>query len=229
MPQIPRIHHLTVRRTARYCTQGGGAGVRSVWYVLHGYRQLAERFIIRFAPLATPQRLIVAPEALNRFYLDDDDGLSAHGPDSPVGATWMTRHDRATEIGDYVAYLDELDRWLAQVDDVRRVVLGFSQGAATAARWAVFGRRRLDRLVLWGGVLPHDLPIEDHVARLRILAPTIVYGERDPALPAHRAQAEVERLAARDIEATVLTHPGAHAIDADALARLAATLDPPSE
>lgn len=229
MPQAPRIHHLIVRRTARYCTQGGGAGARSVWYVLHGYRQLAERFITRFAPLATSQRLIVAPEGLNRFYLDDDDGLSPHGPDSPVGATWMTRHDRAAEIEDYVAYLDELDRSLTQDDNVRRVVLGFSQGAATAARWAVFGRRRLDRLVLWGGVLPHDLPVEDHIARLRILTPTIVCGERDAALSAQRAQAEVARLAEFGIEASLISHPEGHSIDAETVAHLALRIDPASD
>lgn len=230
-PNEPAIRHLRIQRTALYCTLGGAgrdaSGVRSVWYVLHGYRQLAERFITRFGSLASPQRLIVAPEALNRFYLDDGDGTTAHGPDSPVGATWMTRHDRATEIEDYVAYLDELDRSLGLGEEVRRIVLGFSQGAATGARWAVFGRRRLDRLVLWGGLLPHDLPVEDHVARLRTLTPTIVCGDRDPALSPQRAQAEVERLAVHGIEARVLSHPGGHAIDADTVARLADQIDPP--
>ena len=225
-PATPTVHRLRVRRTARYCTLGGAGDVRSVWYVLHGYRQLADRFIGRFADIATLSRLVVAPEALNRFYLDDDDGLKPHGPDSPVGATWMTRHDREAEIADYVAYLDTLDEALALPPDVRRVVLGFSQGSATAARWAALGGRRVDRLVLWGGILPHDLPVEPNAARLRSLQPVIVCGERDRALPAERAEAEIARLREQGIEATVLRHDGGHAIDAATLQRLAATIDP---
>lgn len=229
----PETHHISVRRTALYCTLGGGADVRSVWYVLHGYRQLADRFIRRFEPFASQSRVIVAPEALNRFYLDDDDGLKRHGPDSPVGATWMTRHDREAEIDDYVAYLDELDGALAMGPDVRRVVLGFSQGAATAARWSVLGAGGrgaggaggADRLVLWGGVLPPDLPIEAHAARLQSLRPVIACGERDPALSIERAHAEVARLAEHGIAATVMTHPGGHLVTTDAVKRLAALVE----
>ena len=219
-----QTHQIIVRRTARYCTLGGGADVRTVWFALHGYRQLADRFIRNFGAVASPSRMIVAPEALNRFYLDDD-GLKPHGPDSPVGATWMTRHDRETEIRDYVAYLDALDRALAAPEGVLRVTLGFSQGAATAARWAVLGQQRLDRLVLWGGILPHDLRIEDHAERLQALAPVIVCGERDPALSIERAQAEVARLGEHGIGATLLSHPGGHVVTPEALRRLAEFVD----
>lgn len=224
MPTPPLVRHLTVRRTARYCTLGGDAAAASVWFALHGYRQLADRFIRIFAVIANPSRMIVAPEALNRFYLDDD-GLKAHGPDSPVGATWMTRHDREAEIADYVDYLEELDGSLGFDDGVRRIVLGFSQGAATAARWAALGRQRLDRLVLWGGILPHDLPVEEHVERLQALAPVIVCGERDPALSIERAEAEVSRLAEHGIVATMLSYPAGHVVTSEALKRLAELVD----
>ncbi|MFW6202332.1 MAG: hypothetical protein ACOC8B_07130, partial [Gemmatimonadota bacterium] len=83
-----------------------GSAPREIWFVCHGYRQLAGRFVRRFAPLDDGNRLIVAPEALSRFYLDDDGG--PHGPDARIGATWMTRADRENEIRDYVDYLDTL-------------------------------------------------------------------------------------------------------------------------
>lgn len=223
---MTEIHYLTVRRTARYCTLGGEGDVRSVWYVLHGYRQLADRFIARFSGIASPDRLVVAPEALNRFYLDDDGGLAPHGPDSPVGATWMTRHDREAEIDDYVAYLDRLDRALGHARGVRRIVLGFSQGSATAARWAVRARRRPARLVLWSGLLPHDLDVQAAARRLRALEPVLVCGETDGALRVERVEAERERLASLGVEATVVRHGGGHAIDAAAATRLAAAIDP---
>ena len=219
-------HHLVVRRTARYVTIGGAEAPRSVWYVLHGYRQLADRFIERFRAIASPARLIVAPEALNRFYLDDDASLRAHGPDSPVGATWMTRHERDAEIADYVAYLDALDRALKLPRGVRRVLLGFSQGSASAARWAMLGRRRVSRLVLWGGIFPIDPPVAEHVRRLRRLAPLIVRGEQDPSLPQDRVDAEIARLEALGIAATMLPRAGGHTIDGAALLELARVVDP---
>lgn len=232
MPHEPeaRIHRIQTRRTARYVTMGGGDRPSSVWYVLHGYRQLADRFIERFREIATPERLIVAPEALNRFYLDDEGphGPSSgpHGATSKVGATWMTRYEREHEIADYVAYLDRLDRSLRLPRQVRRVALGFSQGSAAAARWAMLGRRRLNRLVLWGGVMPIDPPAAGHVRRLRALAPVIVRSEQDASLPVEKVDAEIERLAALGIPATTLRHAGGHAIGRDALLELARAIDP---
>ena len=104
--------HIRVARTARYYTLGSaGPHLREIWLVCHGIRQLARRFLPRFAGLDDGKRLIVAPEGLSRFYL--------HGPESrdkkiPIGATWMTREDRENEITDYVEFLD------AVLDEVTR-------------------------------------------------------------------------------------------------------------
>ena len=139
----PVERHLEVVRTARHWVLGEGAARSGeVWFVLHGYQQLARRFLERFEGLADGTRVIVAPEALSRFYKDQTPGR--HGPESPVGAAWMTREDREREIGDYVRYLDALaDRVLGPLRPGPRVtVLGFSQGVATAARWTVLGRTR---------------------------------------------------------------------------------------
>ena len=38
-------HHLSVERTARYYTLGSLDGPRDVWFVCHGYGQLAARFL----------------------------------------------------------------------------------------------------------------------------------------------------------------------------------------
>lgn len=218
-------HHLSVRRTASYYMLGApNPHTRSVWYVLHGYRQLADRFIERFRSISTPERLIVAPEALNRFYLDDGDGTKVHGPDSPIGATWMTRHDREAEIADYVGYLDALDASLDLAPSAHRIVLGFSQGSQTAARWAVLGRSRVDRLVMWGGLLPFDLPT-DAVERLRGVAPLFVVGENDRSLAIERIEAERARLVAGGVEASVFTHRGGHVVDAPTLLRVAELVD----
>ena len=221
------VHRLSVRRTARYCTLGAvDARPRSVWYVLHGYRQLADRFIERFRSISTPERLIVAPEALNRFYLDDGDGTKVHGPDSPIGATWMTRHDREAEIADYVAYLDALDASLDLAPSAHRIVLGFSQGSQTAARWATLGARPVDRLVLWGGLFPPDLDVPAYGERIRALAPVIVRSEQDESLAPEKVDAEIGRLGALGVAATAVRHGGGHTIGRDALVELARVVDP---
>jgi len=126
-------HHITVPRTARYHALGDAATASEIWIVLHGYGHLARYFLRKFEGLEEG-RLIVAPEGLSRFYLDD-----GH---TRVGATWMTREDRELEIADQLTYLDQLTEHLRAGSraDIRLNVLGFSQGVATACRWAAIGR-----------------------------------------------------------------------------------------
>ena len=84
----------------------------------------------------TPQRLIVAPEALSRFYVESSGKTHA---DTHVGASWMTREDRLSDIEDYVEYLDALHAHMLcvtgrRVADVHRTRLlaGRRHGRALA-------------------------------------------------------------------------------------------------
>jgi predicted esterase len=218
----PHTHHLRTARTARYCTLGGEAPDRtSVWFVLHGYGQLAGQFVRFFADLASPTRLIVAPEAMNRFYLIGVD--QARAPERPVGATWMTREDRSSEIADYVEYLDTLHAEVAAATSgrkVRLVVLGFSQGAATATRWITHGRTRADRLILWGGLIPPDTDLSKGHAALRHTPVVIVAGERDQYISDGALADEVARLDAARIPFELIKFDGAHAISRSVFPRL---------
>jgi predicted esterase len=217
----PRSGHVEVPRTARYWA-AGTPGASEVWVVLHGYGQLAEYFVRPFAMLAGEARLVVAPEALSRFYLGSGEG-GAHG--ARVGATWMTREDRLAEIGDYVRWLDRaLDAATGgfEASRARLHVLGFSQGAVTATRWLYDRQRRglpsAARLVLWGGALPHDLDLDADADVLRRSPLTLVVGDDDrfasPAMVAEQAA----RLDAAGVPYTVVRYAGGHRIDADVLA-----------
>jgi alpha-beta hydrolase superfamily lysophospholipase len=153
-----REHLLRTPRTARYYTLGGGGTrVREVWIVCHGYAQLARYFVTAFEPIAQASRLVVAPEALNRYYFETAPG--EHAGDARVAATWMTREHREHEIADYIEYLDNLAEHIAAgvPGPTRLVALGFSQGAATVSRWAASGRTPIDHVVLWGSSLAHEL------------------------------------------------------------------------
>lgn len=213
-------HHLTVSRTARYYTLGSGESPRQVWVVLHGYAQLAGRFLRHFAPLDDGTRLIVAPEALSRYYLEP----GVHGPESRVGATWMTREDRLSEINDYVAYLDALHEHLLRSTSGARPevrVIGFSQGAATATRWVAMGRARIDRVYLWGGTLPPDLDLASARDALERAQLTIVVGRDDRNATAEHRTTVVARLAEAAMPLRLVEYDGGHHIDPDTLRRIA--------
>ncbi len=210
----------TVRRTARFFTLGDDARPREVWFVCHGYRQLARTFLGYFAAIDDSHRLIVAPEGLSRFYVQGaDDG----GAKAVVGASWMTREDRENEIEDYVAYLDTVyDKVFEAIDRaaVRIVVLGFSQGAATVSRWVDRGKVRADKLILWGGAMPPDINWSAG-APIRGVALSLVAGSRDDyATPA--AIAELEgRLRQHGLVYELVRFDGGHHLNQHVLQKLA--------
>jgi predicted esterase len=217
-------HALVVPRTARYHTLGPTHGFpRELWFVCHGYGQLAARFLRQFTSLADGTRLFVAPEALSRFYLDPIPERRTEA--SPrVGASWMTREDRGAEIADYVSYLERLSAEIRHPlagAAPRIVVLGFSQGTATVSRWLAASDLRVDQLVLWGGTIPPELDLAAWASRLHGAAITIVAGEQDEYATAAAVTAEAERLSAAGVAFTLQRFAGGHAIDAAALARLA--------
>lgn len=214
------LHHLEVTRTARYWVQGGEGGAPlEVWIVLHGYQQLARRFLRRFEPIADAGRRIVAPEALSRFYKDQAPGR--HGPASAVGASWMTREDREAEIADYVRYLDRLAQEVLS-PGARLTLVGFSQGVATAARWSVMGRTRPQRLILWGDFIPPDLEVERTREVWEGTEVVLVRGDRDGLLADERAvAAEAAFLAVASPCACTVRYPGGHDVDQPTLRLLA--------
>src|SRR3954464_2604730 len=149
-------HSIEVSRTARYYVLGDIRG-GDLWIVLHGFGQLACDFVEYFAELNDGHHVVVAPEALNRYYTA---GLSVPSAERSVGATWMTREFREAEIRDYVRYLDLLHAELSRRFRPRRTIVGgFSQGGATASRWIANGVSEIHTLVLWGATLPPDLDL----------------------------------------------------------------------
>lgn len=219
-PGLPPLEiregHLTVDRSALFCSAGGHGKVEEIWVVLHGFGMHARDFLGWFRPVVTPHRLVVAPEALNRYYTNHKTGRT--------GATWMTRHERLFEIEDYVRYLDQLLEVIrAEVGtNVPVQVHAFSQGAATGARWVSYGKVRPTRLVLWGGGVPPDLELARHRERLEAADVTIVVGDRDQYLNEEQIQAEVQRLTAGGLTFRLERFTGGHVIPWPLLESIAA-------
>lgn len=218
-----RFVPLAVRRTARVALLGPAEpGVRELWYVLHGYGQLASTFIEDCRAMDDGTRLIVAPEALSRFY--EGDAQARLHKDAAVGASWMTREDREAEIADYLAYLDTLHAaMLASVaggPPPAVSVLGFSQGGATAARWVASGRVKAARLVVWGSLFPPELDLADPAAPIRRAAVTQVVGTKDVFATPKVVAKETARLKEAGFPYRALTFEGGHRLDDDTLRAL---------
>jgi predicted esterase len=213
----PRERVLQVQRTARWFEAGGAPGETEVlWYVLHGYGELASDVAARVAFLASPARRVVVPEGLSRFYLAGTSGA--------IGASWMTRAAREAEIEDYVGYLDAVHaRMLAETATDDRMpevtLIGFSQGTATACRWVAFGDVRVARLILWGGAVPPDVDVEGD--RDDFVGLSYVVGDRDPYVTPARIAEERARIEAAGLMFRIRTFAGGHRLDDGMLRDLA--------
>lgn len=200
------------------------SALSEVWIVCHGHAQLAARFLSRFTPLERDDRLFVAPEGLSRFYLGAPNAV--HRPDSPIGATWMTREDREAEIEDQIKYLDLLHQEIFQRverDRVRLWVLGFSQGVATVARWLARSTVTADRVVLWTGIIPPELE-PGSARRLTARGPvTMVVGSADEFATPKVIAAQEAKLRQLGVAYTKIQFDGGHDISESALLELAAT------
>jgi predicted esterase len=209
-PGAIRQVDLPVRRTARVALLGLEQSPET-WLVLHGYGQLAGQFLAAFEPAARPGRLIVAPEALSRYY-------TSRAP-TKVGASWMTRETRETEILDYLSYLDDVvERFVPSGG--RLQVHGFSQGTATATRWAAHTTRLIDRLVLWGGGLAPEVDLAGLREREPEMEWHVCVGQSDPLISQDEVDAEMARLAAAGVPYKLHHFDGGHQVDRAVLTAL---------
>lgn len=164
---------LKIQKTAKVAVQGNPETAKYCWIVLHGYGQLADYFIRKFSSLDEKEHFVIAPEGIHRFYLKGTSGR--------VGASWMTKEERQDDITDNIQYLDQVAAELAANHSFEKVVvLGFSQGASTAARWIQQGQFPIDCFVQWAGVFPPDLELPSENNRFDTIRHLVVIGKQDP-------------------------------------------------
>jgi predicted esterase len=92
----------------------------------------------------------------------------------------------------------------AVIPPVPLTLLGFSQGVATAVRWAASGTAAPKRLVCWGGLLPEDVP----AAGLSAFPVTFVVGERDEWAPSERLEEQATALRSAGVSVEVVRFDG---------------------
>ena len=207
---MPTKNHIQVTKTARYFTLGElNENTREVWFVLHGYAQLASDFIKDFECLDNGTRFIVAPEGLNKFY--------ARGFGGKPAASWMTSEDRENEIIDYINYLNTLYKSLNIPLHVKVTVLGFSQGVATASRFIHHTQQKIDAFIIYAGEIASELinPISNPISKLPI---TYITGKNDPFITPEK-QHKIYNLM-NHLDAKIIEFSGGHEIKKEVLLKL---------
>ena len=184
-----------------------------IWWVLHGYGQLAQYFVQKFKVLSEKGICVIAPEGLSKFYLSGNAGR--------IGATWMTRENRIAEIENYTNYLDSILAIERPPSHVKTTLLGFSQGAATAVRWVMNGKLEFDRLVLWAGLFPPDMDFEKGTHLLQKKEVIEVLGKHDEFITKEKI-AEMHDLNTRLLlTPTIIEFDGKHELDVEVLNKIA--------
>lgn len=194
-------NHIQVNRQFRYEILNPESESSRVLFVLHGYGQLARYFIRKFEVLKD-EFLIVAPEGIHRYYLEGSSGR--------VGASWMTKEDRLIDIEDNIEYLNSLlDRIKLDFNNVSQIhVLGFSQGGATATRWAGTNKFMISSFVLWACVFPPDM---ENISFNKTNKKYFVLGDNDEYFNSEKQQLQILNFYS-SMDYTNCTYPGNHDI-----------------
>lgn len=199
---------IQINQTATVVTYGDPKTAKAIIFALHGYGQLSQFFIRKFHALSADY-FIVVPEGLHRFYLQGTSGR--------VGASWMTKEKREDDINDYVNYLDQV--W-AKVSGSytfeTRIILGFSQGGATASRWHQLGNFNANKFILWGAIFPPDLQ-QNWEQDYEKTENYFVVGTEDPYYSKEKIAEQTQYFIEKSVNFTVLTFAGKHDIDSQTL------------
>lgn len=196
-------------KTFRYETLNGEKSPKKVIYVLHGYGQLSKYFIRNFESISDDY-LIVAPEGMHRFYLKGSNGR--------VGASWMTKEAREVDIQDNINWLNDLDNEISsQYKIEERLIIGFSQGGATAIRWKMNAKNSFNKTIIWASEFPPDM--EPKMDQLRNETENyFVIGNQDEYFDEDQQNKLISLY--KSVDFKISTYLGPHEIDSKVLLQL---------
>ena len=204
---------IKTEKSARYYQLGKVSdSVKTLWFVFHGYGELAGEFIKKFKAIKNEETLIIAPEALNKFYL--------RGFYGKVGATWMTTEDRQNEIFDYVFTINKIFKQVSEsinADHIKINILGFSQGTHTAVRWLDATETKVDNLLLWSGTFPHDCNYIEKDQYWSKIKTQIILGDHDKLLSEEKIKSEFDFMNSQKLKNQIINYNGGHSIDSHKL------------
>ncbi len=203
---------LSITKTANYVLSGNKKA-KKLLLVFHGYGQMAKYFIRKFEVLKEDY-LVVAPEGLHYFYTQGFDGR--------VGASWMTKENRDTEIQDYLNYIDtllsQIQKEFPQIEEIN--LLGFSQGTATASRYFMHTSYGINRFIMWSGFPAHDIDYEVFKKKLLAKPMLLVQGKTDELRPEGLFANTILSYKESNLSFELTWYDGGHAVDSVCLDQL---------
>ncbi len=187
---------------------------KEIWLVVHGYGQLAEFFVRKFKKFFSPEILFIAPEGTNYNYLEGFQGR--------VGANWMTKHERENAIENNHRLLNKLiGSFLDKYQERPKIkVLGFSQGAATATRWASVWDGKIETLVLWSGGFALDLNMKAADQAFSETELILVLGEKDDLINPESIKKQEELILSLGKSVKRISFDGGHELDTDVMEKI---------
>jgi len=205
--------NISVSKTARYfLSKENISNTKILLFVLHGYGMPALHFLNEFKEFDNEGTLIVSPEGLSRFY--------TKGFYGNIGASWMTSEDRKNEIKDYINYLDDVYKEVLEglpTKPEKIIFLGFSQGGATATRWAAMGKSEADALIIHSSDIPKDIDVDILKEKSEKIKIHLVYGDEDKNIRKENFESSVNLLKEKNINFETHIFSGVHNINIETL------------
>ncbi len=202
------IRRLKIEKTAYYAQQEPEYpkdDPPDLLIALHGYGQLAEKFLQTFTPLKNRNITVVAPQASNQFYVKLTPKI--------IGSTWLTQFERDQAIEDFLNYMQRLFANLqSEISFNPQAVflLGFSQGVSMAYRLLCAKRIPVAGLVACSADIPGD--VLQHLPGLRQTPILITHGNDDSIVPRTAAEAALRELRKQQFNVEKYSYPGGHVI-----------------
>lgn len=203
-----KTKYITTTKQARYAQFGELSDhTKFFWFALHGSKMLCEQMIYKFKDFDPEEHLVIAPEALSRFY------LKGFGGD--VVATWMTKRDRLKEIDDFSNYLSSLYNHYAQQlpGQCKKNILAFSQGVTTTFRWLHARDESIDNLIAYSGWIPEDINLKASKTKLTGIKLIYTYGLEDEFLTPQKIEALSQIIKKNELIIPIYEYKGGHKID----------------
>lgn len=205
--------HLQVEKTARIFSLGEiNDNTEELILITHGYAMLASYFLGNFECISQPNRVIIAPEGLSKFYWNGFGGK--------VRASWMTSEDRESEIKDYIKYLDKVVTPIIKTNpNIKITAFGFSQGAATITRWLTNTNIKVNRIILWAGGFPLDC-IDNFKEKYPNKTLELVIGDEDEFINEEAIEKTEDLFKKNNINYSLTRFKGKHTVDEKTLLKM---------
>lgn len=179
------------------------------WLACHGYGQLPEFFA---KPFFNENIHIVAPEAPNTFYLEGFTGR--------IGANWMTKHHRESDIENYLGFLNQIVGKTLVPAKKRKVLFGFSQGVHTMSRFFLQSSEHWDALILCGAAIPDDVLEQLNSSHLKSTQLIIATSPEDQFLSEKKVNDYLGLLHEKQIPFSHVSYEGGHRVNEELLTDL---------